>query len=601
MLFDNVMYIKGGNDLFILVSKMSWVNQYLSTGNHGYIQYDGGVLYPGPEEDIEMAERIPLTNVNRSRSSNDIRTVQREDAANRIRYGHNSAYDDLDTSGETVEFERVPESRPEESNLGVRRRRPNRPRNRGRGHQSADIATSSETVPLLSESVTDGAAISTAGVKSSGQIAIAAGTTTAAAAGAAYGVKKLVERVQNKGYTLPGSDYVGPGNPINIGAPRSGADAIAKEHDVGYDNLLKEARERPFTEEEFRQRVQQLDAKAIIDFAIDWSHTRNWHSFVGKYGLKLKTAVEQRIGKTLYPKQPNAEKTDHDRPSTSGSATGTSSVDEHHVDHEISDSEEDEDEQGPEETQQHSEPQRLVPYSDSDEGMSSPMQVDSGKRQAAAGHSGGSKKKKTLTGTAAPSANVLGDSPNTRVDPLPAPSILDTGNITRYRKVHRFFTYGLAYKVIEHEKAVCMVTPLAEIPVDRPFLYMTPSEFDLLPDGSRIVHSSVKVIARNPRIAFPTNSSDTELATLNQNKNMITSVGINLKIPGINVKPTAFTANAPMETTAIDDKRQFHSIWQSWYGYRNDEADFLTKVPAHQFGQPINLKYYYACVSSSKD
>ncbi|XP_047103591.1 uncharacterized protein LOC124722477 [Schistocerca piceifrons] len=375
---------------------MSWVNQYLSTGNHGSIQYDGGVLYPGPEEDIEMAERIPLTNVNRSHSSNDIRTVQREDAATRIRYGDNPNFDDLDTSGETVEFERVPESRPEESNIGVRRRRPNRPRNRGRGHQSSDIETASETVPLLSESVTDGAAISTAGVTSSGQIAIAAGATTAAAAGVAYGIKKVVERVQNKGYTLPGSDYVGPGNPINIDAPRSGADAIAKEHDVGYDNLLKEARERPFTEEEFRQRVQQLDAKAILDFAIDWSHTRNWHSFVGKYGLKLKTAVEQRIGKTLYPKQPNAEKTDHDRPSTSGSATGASSVDEHHVDHEVSNSEEDEDEQGPEETQQHSEPQRLVPYSDSDKGMSSPMQVDSGKRQAAAGHSGGSKKKKNL-------------------------------------------------------------------------------------------------------------------------------------------------------------------------------------------------------------
>ncbi|XP_049795431.1 uncharacterized protein LOC126210278 isoform X2 [Schistocerca nitens] len=295
---------------------------------------------------------------------------------------------------------------------------------------------------------------------------------------------------------------------------------------------------------------------------------------------------------------------DHDRPSASGSSTGTSSVNEDHVDHEVSDSEEDEDEQGPEETQQHSEPQRLVPYSDSDEGMSSPMQVDSGKRQAAAAQSGGSKKakKKKKKRYQALEYHLVTCSVILLIlDPLPAPSILDTGNITRYRKVHRFFTYGLAYKVIEHENVVCMVTPLAEIPVDRPFLYMTPSEFDLLPDGSRIVHCSVKVIARNPRIAFPTNLSDTELATLNQNKNMITSVGINLKISGINVKPTAFTANAPMETTAIDHKRKFDSIWKSWYGYRNDEADFLTKVPAHQFGQPINLKYYYACVSSSKD
>lgn len=65
--------------------------------------------------------------------------------------------------------------------------------------------------------------------------------------------RKLVKRITNptniakagvnafrgKGVTLPGSKYIGPGNPMDRGKPTSKADAQAYQHDIDYDNYIK--------------------------------------------------------------------------------------------------------------------------------------------------------------------------------------------------------------------------------------------------------------------------------------------------------------------------------------------------------------------------
>ena len=45
--------------------------------------------------------------------------------------------------------------------------------------------------------------------------------------------------VRGKGLTLPGSKYIGPGNPMNLGKPTSKTDAAARLHDLDYGRLLK--------------------------------------------------------------------------------------------------------------------------------------------------------------------------------------------------------------------------------------------------------------------------------------------------------------------------------------------------------------------------
>ena len=51
--------------------------------------------------------------------------------------------------------------------------------------------------------------------------------------------KMLVKAAKGKGLTLPGSNYIGPGNPLHSGKPKSKADAAARLHDIDYDRLLK--------------------------------------------------------------------------------------------------------------------------------------------------------------------------------------------------------------------------------------------------------------------------------------------------------------------------------------------------------------------------
>ncbi len=42
-----------------------------------------------------------------------------------------------------------------------------------------------------------------------------------------------------QGYILPGSKYIGPGNPLNLGKPMSRGDRLAMYHDRSYHTYLK--------------------------------------------------------------------------------------------------------------------------------------------------------------------------------------------------------------------------------------------------------------------------------------------------------------------------------------------------------------------------
>jgi len=52
--------------------------------------------------------------------------------------------------------------------------------------------------------------------------------------------KFLTNAVRGEGFVLPGSKYIGPGNRMNKGKPVDQADANAYQHDVDYDNYLKQ-------------------------------------------------------------------------------------------------------------------------------------------------------------------------------------------------------------------------------------------------------------------------------------------------------------------------------------------------------------------------
>lgn len=75
--------------------------------------------------------------------------------------------------------------------------------------------------------------------KYAGEVGIAAGTLAARAANPVRRAKFVADAVRGKGFVLPGSKYIGPGNEMNKGKPVDEADANAYQHDVDYDNYIK--------------------------------------------------------------------------------------------------------------------------------------------------------------------------------------------------------------------------------------------------------------------------------------------------------------------------------------------------------------------------
>ena len=152
----------------------------------------------------------------------------------------------------------------------------------------------SESVPLLA---TPSATSITTGALATGVGTAAAGLTLGAV------TNKVINSIKTHGAVLPGTEYVGPGNPINIDAPRSEVDAIAKEHDIGYRDFQDRAERGELSEQEFVEGIDFLDNTAIQQFADRFRSGGEWQAFLGRWGLWLKNRVERVTG-PIYPKFP---------------------------------------------------------------------------------------------------------------------------------------------------------------------------------------------------------------------------------------------------------------------------------------------------------
>ena len=118
-----------------------------------------------------------------------------------------------------------------------------------------------------------------------------------------------------------------------------------------------------------------------------------------------------------------------------------------------------------------------------------------------------------------------------------------------YRKVHRFMTFGIAPTWLNVDKETpteqqrWLTTALAKIPWELPVLYMNPSEFNLLPNGSYCKEVRISIVHRGNRIAFETAESATKLATLNQIQNILVGFGLNKTGWGTDITYSSFDAS----------------------------------------------------------
>lgn len=189
-------------------------------------------------------------------------------------------------------------------------------------------------------------------------------------------------------------------------------------------------------------------------------------------------------------------------------------------------------------------------------------------------------------------------SPENAVIPRP---ISNNGGYTMvFRKVHSFISYGCAWKVLKYNGvagAYLGTTSLMNIPVDQPWFYLSPSEFALLPRGALCTNVRVKGVMRNPRTAFETNSSTSSLATLNQNKFLVTGHGLNLKTRGINRRFTFGNATEPMDVTDTSmDQDEMKTFIKKIYGQDLNgvfECSEGYNLPASYMNLPLMYNSYF--------
>lgn len=166
--------------------------------------------------------------------------------------------------------------------------------------------------------------------------------------------------------------------------------------------------------------------------------------------------------------------------------------------------------------------------------------------------------------------------------------------ISTYRKVHRFLTFGIAHNWISEtvgtENRKYLSTALAEIPWQKPFFYMTPSEFNILPIGAYVKELRLKVICRGVRIAFETAAADTTLATLNQIQNLQVAEGLNKTGWGVNFSYDSFDATQTMKPTSVA-AASYTQYPQYMYG--DDNITITNFIPNHQVGFKMPLYNYF--------
>lgn len=178
--------------------------------------------------------------------------------------------------------------------------------------------------------------------------------------------------------------------------------------------------------------------------------------------------------------------------------------------------------------------------------------------------------------------------------------------ISTYKKVHRFITFGLAHNFINKTASGSggnqrwLTTFLAAIPWERPYLYLNPSEFELLARGAICKEVRIKIVHRGSRIAFETATSTSGLATLNQIQNIGIAHGLNKTGYGTDITPSAFVADQPMIPSNFTVPTNLSNNYEnSWYGYWQSSANFTNEIPDHQVGYKSLLRDYFALVTKT--
>lgn len=210
------------------------------------------------------------------------------------------------------------------------------------------------------------------------------------------------------------------------------------------------------------------------------------------------------------------------------------------------------------------------------------------------------------TGTAKDQAAGGGDSRGLVVHTIPRPITKFGYQVNVYTKVHKLMSFGIAPKIfVQNTNDNWLGTHLAEIPWELPVMYLNKSEFDLLPNGSRVESVSCKVYYRQSVIQFEKAATTSGIATLNQISDISVGHALNKTGWGSSVNYSGFDPNQPMIPTGVRAPRYetitgYRGLQQEFYGEDQSNANFTSYIPKHQTGHYSFIQNYWALSTNGR-
>lgn len=133
--------------------------------------------------------------------------------------------------------------------------------------------------------------------------------------------------------------------------------------------------------------------------------------------------------------------------------------------------------------------------------------------------------------------------------------------------------------------ALYLTSELLEIPWHLPCMYMSPSEYAILNPGSHAKKLRCKIYFRGATVKFETNSSSTQLATLNTVQTLRAATGLNLTGWGQNMFYSTKEPTDPMIPLTVDQPTytntlgRLYTLPQELYGFpdrTNEPGSYIT-------------------------
>lgn len=143
-------------------------------------------------------------------------------------------------------------------------------------------------------------------------------------------------------------------------------------------------------------------------------------------------------------------------------------------------------------------------------------------------------------------------------------STINATQDVHFTKSRIMYSYSYAHTHLEKYWQRLLCTPFSYIPVDYLPFYLSPSEFDSLPEHAYIKYVTCKVRVLGSRTSFDTGTTLTGHANTEHIPICIWAEGLNLKTEGTNYCYTS-NANAPMVPTGLDEQYPVHEMHKKWY------------------------------------